>query len=52
MVPWKILVSAQVFIKFVTGLGIFMGTLVGIMLADYFFIRKGMLMRCFVILCC
>lgn len=41
MVPWKLLVSAAVFIKFVTGLGIFMGTLVGIMLADYFFIRQG-----------
>lgn len=41
MVPWKVLVSGTVFISCVTGMGIFMGDLVGIMLADYFFIRKG-----------
>jgi NCS1 family nucleobase:cation symporter-1 len=41
MVPWKVLVSGTVFIECVTGMGIFMGDLVGIMLADYFFVRKG-----------
>ncbi|KAE9366138.1 hypothetical protein N431DRAFT_419203 [Stipitochalara longipes BDJ] len=41
MVPWKVLVSGAVFLSCITGMGIFMGCLVGIMLADYFFIRKG-----------
>ncbi|KUJ13929.1 uncharacterized protein LY89DRAFT_736928 [Mollisia scopiformis] len=41
MVPWKVLVSGAVFLSCITGMGIFMGCLVGIMLADYFFIRRG-----------
>jgi NCS1 family nucleobase:cation symporter-1 len=41
MVPWKVLISGAVFLNCVTGMGIFMGCLVGIMLGDYFFIRKG-----------
>jgi NCS1 family nucleobase:cation symporter-1 len=41
MVPWKVLVSGAVFLSCITGMGIFMGCLVGIMLADYFFLRKG-----------
>jgi NCS1 family nucleobase:cation symporter-1 len=41
VVPWKVLVSGTVFVSCITGMGIFMGTLVGIMLADYFFICKG-----------
>lgn len=41
MVPWKVLVSGAVFLSCITGMGIFMGCLVGIMLSDYFFIRKG-----------
>lgn len=41
MVPWKVLVSGAVFLSCITGMGIFMGCLVGIMLGDYFFIRKG-----------
>ncbi len=41
MVPWKVLVSGAVFLSCITGMGIFMGCLVGIMVADYFFISKG-----------
>lgn len=41
MVPWKVIVSGAVFINLVTGMGIFMADLVGIMLADYFFLRNG-----------
>ena len=39
--PWKIMTTGATFLTAVTGIGIFMSTLVGIMLADYFFIRKG-----------
>jgi len=41
IVPWKVLTSGAVFISCITGMGIFMGCLVGIMLSDYFFIRRG-----------
>jgi hypothetical protein len=40
MVPWKVLVSGPVFLSCITGMGIFMGCLVSIMLADYLFVRK------------
>lgn len=41
LVPWKIVTSGASFLTAITGIGIFMSTLVGIMLADYFFVRKG-----------
>lgn len=41
LVPWKVLTSGAVFISCITGMGIWMGSLVGIMLADYFFVRNG-----------
>lgn len=41
LVPWKIVTSGASFLTAITGIGIFMSTLVGILLADYFFVRKG-----------
>lgn len=41
LVPWKIMTSGASFLTAITGIGIFMSTLVGIMLSDYFFVRKG-----------
>jgi len=41
IVPWKVLSSGAVFISCITGMGIFMGCLVGIMTADYYIIRRG-----------
>lgn len=41
LVPWKIVTSGASFLTAITGIGIFMSTLVGVMLSDYFFVRKG-----------
>jgi NCS1 family nucleobase:cation symporter-1 len=39
--PWKILYSAQTFTNFLGGYIIFMGSAVGVMVADYFVVTKG-----------
>jgi NCS1 family nucleobase:cation symporter-1 len=39
--PWKIYLSAATFTKFLSGYGLFMGGLTGIMVSDYFFISRG-----------
>ena len=39
--PWKIYASAAVFTKFLSGYGLFMGGLTGIIVTDYLFITKG-----------
>ncbi|KAK0447304.1 allantoin permease [Armillaria borealis] len=39
--PWRILSSAPGFLTFLNGYSIFMGPVVGIMIIDYFLVRKG-----------
>lgn len=39
--PWHILTSAPTFLNFLGGYSIFQGSVVSIMLVDYFFIRRG-----------
>lgn len=39
--PWKILVSATVFTTFLAGYGLFMASVVAIMIADYWLLTKG-----------
>lgn len=39
--PWKIYASAAVFTKFLSGYGLFLGGLTGIMIADYLLLTKG-----------
>ncbi|KKY22864.1 putative allantoin transport [Phaeomoniella chlamydospora] len=39
--PWKILASAATFTTFLSGYGLFMASVVAIMVADYFFINNG-----------
>jgi len=39
--PWKILKSATSFLTFLGGYSIFLGPFVGIVLTDYFVVRKG-----------
>lgn len=41
MVPWKVSVDGTAFLTAITGMGIFMSTLIGIMIADYYLVRKG-----------
>ena len=41
LVPWKILASAQGFLAFLDGYGIFMGPTAAIMVADYWLVRRG-----------
>jgi len=47
IVPWKVLVSGASFLTAIIGMGIFVACLLGILVADYFFVRKGMLSRCY-----
>ncbi|KAI9737082.1 MAG: hypothetical protein M1834_000672 [Cirrosporium novae-zelandiae] len=39
--PWKILASASVFTTFLSGYGLFMASVVAIMICDYFLLTKG-----------
>ncbi|KAG0647479.1 Allantoin transport [Hyphodiscus hymeniophilus] len=39
--PWKILSSASVFTQFLSGYGIFMASVVAIMICEYFLLTKG-----------
>lgn len=39
--PWKILSSASVFTTFLSGYGLFMASVVAIMICDYFLLTKG-----------
>jgi NCS1 family nucleobase:cation symporter-1 len=39
--PWKILSSASVFTTFLSGYGLFMASVVAIMICDYFMLTKG-----------
>ncbi|KAI9739963.1 MAG: hypothetical protein M1818_005019 [Claussenomyces sp. TS43310] len=39
--PWKILASASVFTEFLSGYGLFMASVVAIMVCDYFLLTKG-----------
>ncbi|RDW80003.1 uracil permease-like protein [Coleophoma cylindrospora] len=39
--PWKILASASVFTTFLSGYGLFMASVVAIMICDYFIITRG-----------
>ncbi|KAI0475734.1 allantoin [Xylariaceae sp. FL0804] len=39
--PWKILASASIFTTFLSGYGLFMASVVGIMLADYWLVTRG-----------
>ncbi|RDW61964.1 hypothetical protein BP6252_11397 [Coleophoma cylindrospora] len=41
IVPWQIVNNAAGFLNFLSGYSIFMGPIVGIMIIDYFVIRKG-----------
>ncbi|KAH7025154.1 permease for cytosine/purines, uracil, thiamine, allantoin-domain-containing protein [Microdochium trichocladiopsis] len=41
MVPWKVSVDGAAFVNAVVGMGIFVATLIGVMLSDYYVIRKG-----------
>lgn len=40
LVPWKILESATTFLAFMGGYAIFLGPIAGIMVADYWFVKK------------
>ncbi|TFK88405.1 hypothetical protein K466DRAFT_613800 [Polyporus arcularius HHB13444] len=41
LMPWKILASANGFLAFLDGYGIFMGPTAAIMIADYWVVRRG-----------
>ncbi|KAI4862686.1 NCS1 nucleoside transporter [Hypoxylon rubiginosum] len=41
LVPWKILSSAQTFLAFMGGYAVFLGPMAGIMVSDYWFVKKG-----------
>ena len=41
LVPWKLLASAQGFLAFLDGYGIFMGPTAAIMVVDYWLVRRG-----------
>lgn len=41
VVPWKVLTSGASFLVAITGLGIFVACLLGIMVSDYYFVRNG-----------
>ncbi|KAI1324650.1 permease for cytosine/purines, uracil, thiamine, allantoin-domain-containing protein [Xylariaceae sp. FL0255] len=40
-VPWKILSSAETFISFLGGYAVFLGPIAGIMVADFWLVKKG-----------
>lgn len=41
IVPWKILASAAIFTQFLSGYGIFMGSVASIMTCEYYFLTNG-----------
>ncbi|KXJ86579.1 permease for cytosine/purines, uracil, thiamine, allantoin-domain-containing protein [Microdochium bolleyi] len=41
MVPWKVSVDGAAFVNAIVGMGIFVATLIGVMMSDYYIIRKG-----------
>ncbi|KAF2795242.1 hypothetical protein K505DRAFT_240319 [Melanomma pulvis-pyrius CBS 109.77] len=41
VVPWKVLTSGANFLTAITGMGIFVACMLGIMVSDYYFVRKG-----------
>ncbi|KAH7038378.1 permease for cytosine/purines, uracil, thiamine, allantoin-domain-containing protein [Microdochium trichocladiopsis] len=41
MVPWKVSVDGATFLNAVIGMGIFIATLIGVMLSDYYVVRNG-----------
>jgi len=41
IVPWKVLTSGANFLTAITGMGIFVACMLGILMTDYYFIRKG-----------
>ncbi|KAL1960686.1 hypothetical protein VTO42DRAFT_6516 [Malbranchea cinnamomea] len=41
IVPWRIVATANGFLQFLNGYAIFQGSVVGIMLVDYFYVRRG-----------
>ncbi|KAI0100008.1 permease for cytosine/purines, uracil, thiamine, allantoin-domain-containing protein [Hypoxylon sp. NC0597] len=41
LVPWKILSSAQTFLAFMGGYAVFLGPMAGIMVSDYWLVKKG-----------
>jgi len=41
VVPWKILASASTFVTFLAGYGLFMASVVAIMICDYFLLTNG-----------
>ena len=41
IVPWKMLKNAQTFLTFLGSYTLFVGPILGCMLADYYFVRKG-----------
>lgn len=41
LLPWKLLASAQGFLAFLNGYGIFMGPTAAIMIVDYWIVRRG-----------
>ncbi|KAM5487817.1 hypothetical protein MaudMau93_004420 [Microsporum audouinii] len=41
IVPWRLVGTANSFLRFLTGYCIFQGPVVGIMLVDYFLVRRG-----------
>jgi NCS1 family nucleobase:cation symporter-1 len=40
LVPWLMVSSAVVFLQFMSGYAVFLGPIAGIMLADYWLVRK------------
>ncbi|KAH8888119.1 hypothetical protein GQ53DRAFT_655053 [Thozetella sp. PMI_491] len=41
MVPWKVAVDGATFLTAIVGMGIFISCLIGIMMADYYLVRRG-----------
>lgn len=41
LVPWKILSSAQTFLAFMGGYAVFLGPMAGVMVSDYWLVKKG-----------
>jgi NCS1 family nucleobase:cation symporter-1 len=41
VVPWKVLTSGANFLTAITGMGIFVACMLGILVSDYYFVRKG-----------
>lgn len=41
MVPWKVSVDGAAFVSAIVGMGIFVATLIGVMMSDYYVVRRG-----------